>query len=739
MITVGLTLTSARTGDVVPPSGTLTIADLSRDRMVFDSGAALGQASATIPLSGTGTEDAALEIRAVSLEDGGAATTPWTEAGTIGTDGSWSASLTLPRAPTWFVLQARLRDEPVVQATTTARFAVGHVFALWGQSEFARFWTSSSDFLAPVAIPDDGAVQMFWHDRGTPGAGGVRRHVVSDGDTHTAAFAAMAASLIAARPGEKFAIVHQTQSGTSFQDLCDDSISGPDDRSFADDAALHAEATADGLTSVGLLWPSWFASPRGFRADYAEAFQAVFTGTRPDGSAIAPGTTLFPGSGSTEFALDHSAAELYDPSETAIALAGPHSFTPATGDAHNSSGLEAIEDCRVSLRTLFTANTSPFTMIEAAEALDYLNGEPQTGGSYDAAGAEWGDTAHPNRRTENGQNRFARITAQGLLQAAGLTGWQIPTFDAATWSETLITLTSSAGPLTTAAFAAGGSDLVAGFDLNAAEVTTARIVGGAVEISGSFTAIDTLTFGRYGASGMRDAPADYFEDYWARYPLVAHTLADLEGIAVRPLPAPGVLANTLTPPSSLMTGSGTNAVRFDDEAPIGTNTGVYVGLADLTTAPTLANGTLFGISGGVIKIELLANGRIRLNTLKDGANATVVSSVFSASGTIVANSPHVIAAHIDLGSGYCRIWVNDVLAIDAAVTTSNPTFPTNRTLGFLADPLTFTNHLANTEIRRLALWRTGASPTGVLPGAMPDKEVSIAAPESDPWYVSAAG
>ncbi|MEM7670284.1 MAG: pyridoxal-phosphate dependent enzyme [Pseudomonadota bacterium] len=86
MITVGLTLTSARTGDVVPPSGTLTIADLSRDRIVFDSGAALGQASATIPLSGTGTEDAALEIRAVSLEDGGAATTPWTEAGTIGTE-----------------------------------------------------------------------------------------------------------------------------------------------------------------------------------------------------------------------------------------------------------------------------------------------------------------------------------------------------------------------------------------------------------------------------------------------------------------------------------------------------------------------------------------------------------------------------------------------------------------------------------------------------------------------------
>lgn len=732
MIMIGLGLV-ARSPDSAPPpepTGTLTLAEPARDRLIHDSGAALGNAAAVIPISGTGTPGEAVEARAVSLEDGGSATTVWTEIATIAGDGTWSASLTVPRAPTWYVAQARLVAEPVVLATAAHRFGVGHVLALWGQSEFARFWTASSDVLTPAAITDDEAVQMFWHDRATPGAGGVQQHFVAEGDTGTAAFAAMAASLIAARPGEKFAILHHTQSGTSFQDLCDDAQGV---RSFADDQALHDHVTPDGV-SVGLVWPSWFASPRGYQTDYAEAFQAVFTGTTPAGSPIAPGTTLFAGQGSTEFTLDHSLADLYDPAETVIALAGPHRFSPAAGDAHNASGLAAIENCRISLRGLLATNTSPFTLVPGAEALDYLNGEPQTAGSYDPAGTGWGDTAHPNRRTEDGQNRLARITAQGMLQAAGLQAWTIPVFDASTWTETTITVTSSAGPVTTKALADGGPASVAGFDLNGQQVTTASIVDGAVEITGAFSNTDTLTFGRWGATGMRTHPDDYFADLWAAYPLVAHSLPDLEGIAVRPLPDPAALANTLTAAASFVTG--TADFRFDDPATLGANSGVWVGIADITTAASLANGTLFGLSGGNIKIEILANGRLRAN-IKDASNTTVVANAISGSGAIVAGNAHLIAAHVDLGAGYARIWIDGALVIDAGFTATDPGFATNRRLGFLADPQTFTNHLSGTEVRRLALWRSGANLAGAEPAGPADKEISIANPAADPWYVSA--
>ncbi len=716
---IGLNLTG-RPNDATPPpppTETLTLTDIPRDRLIYDSAAALSGSHATVALSGTGTPGETVELRAVSLDDAGASSTQWTAVATIAGDSTWSGTLSVAPSTSWFRAEARLAASPAISAATANRFGIGHVFALWGQSEINRLIGAAHDHLTPTTIADDEAVQIVFHDRATPGAGGVLHHFVSDADPLTAAVAAMAASLIAAAPGAKFALAFQTKSGTNFDDLLNDANAT---RSFANDQAVHDHITANGTTAVGVALSSWFAGPRTYAGDYGAAFQAMSTGTAlADGSALTLPTTLT--AGGTDITLDHSLAELYDPSQTVIAVGGPHRFS-ITGTDPATSELQLIETCRLAQRAMVAANTSPFTMVLAGEAMDYLNGEPQTNGSYDLNGTNWGDFSHPNRHTEDGQNRLARILAHHLMQVAGIEAWTVPTLDNVAWTTDKITLTSSAGPITTAEHAGGGAALVAGFALNGAPVTNATVTSGAIEIPGSFDFADNLTFGRHGGTGMTDFPGDYFNALWRRYPLADVGLADLEGIALRPLPD---LANTLSAPASFVA-DGT--FRFQEPGAIGAGISALTWYADLTVTSSASQADLFRLSGNNnLVLELEGNNSITV-VVKDEAGTTLLNQN-TGNGTYDDNQPYEIWMSADLAGQQFRLWLNGTPIIDAPLPANSGAFASNRTLLFLGS-----NRPVLGVVRALRVWTVPiTAPTA--PTAAPHHAVTTANPPADPWYL----
>ena len=185
-----------------PAPGTISISGFSRDRTIFDSGAGFGRALADIPLHGGGTAGEIVEARAVSLDDGGATTTAWADVATADAGGLWSGTITVPRSTSWFRPEVRLKAHPGVAAQGADRFGVGHVIAIWGQSEPDRIISTFHNATTPPAVADPEAVQIFHGAAATPA-----RHPVTNAAPLTAGAAALAATLISARPGEKFAVI----------------------------------------------------------------------------------------------------------------------------------------------------------------------------------------------------------------------------------------------------------------------------------------------------------------------------------------------------------------------------------------------------------------------------------------------------------------------------------------------------------------------------------------------------
>lgn len=141
----------------IPPSGgggggPLTVQDFPRDYLIYDSGPAVGQTSAAIPVSGTGPVGAVIEARAVSTALSGVGTTAWTTLAAVGGGGTYIGVLDVPLARPWLKIEVRNQVAPATVVQTVSRFAVGYVMALWGQSELARGWSTTLDRLTPQAL-----------------------------------------------------------------------------------------------------------------------------------------------------------------------------------------------------------------------------------------------------------------------------------------------------------------------------------------------------------------------------------------------------------------------------------------------------------------------------------------------------------------------------------------------------------------------------------------------------------
>lgn len=707
---LGLQAQDRSGGDPFVTTTTISISDFSRDRTLFDSGVAVGRNLASVPISGTATAGQIIEYRI--LPDSGSPTA-WAVLATADVAGDWFSTIDLPRSDSWMRVEVR------------------------NQSEIVRLRTTTYDTLTPEPLLDDSSVQAMWIEGSVPSI----VHL-SDATPQSSPLAAFANVLMEERPGEKFALVFHAVAGTGLRALVDDADTN---RLWAEDALLHAFATADGQ-SVGLPAMSWFASPGSVADAYEEAFLPLFTGKRIDGSDVIFPATISYGA-SSSYQADHWFGEFYDTADTRWIAYGPHRFDiyedmqAATQTASGSSQFNLVnkQAARESWRSLAGNPLAAGTFLPLGlEPLTYVNGRDDGVGS-------WTDISHPAGNTDDGAPALARLTAHAILQAAGLSAWSVPEFDNSYWepSGAYAEFWSSAGPVTTTRQARSEAALpntfphwtdVFGWQINGLPAERVEIAAGRVRVypnDVSFTASDVVNFGEGGASGMIKFPEDAQAGVHKDLPIVNVGAARIEGIPVRPLPTAAVLANPLVPTNTSFVTSATGP-RFEDTQTLGSGVGAMQFEFRLAiSVPASGARTIMTTTGNYLRLEILPNRALRLR-VRDTGGTVHLNGVATSSGLINDQVTHDIKIAIDLVAGYTRMWVDDVLVIDQGFTSTTPELPSNRILVLMA---TYGGaYQVEGEIYFLKTWKT-ANFDGSEPVATPYKVVegTPAVVNADPW------
>lgn len=742
MISLASISTSAPIGRGAPalPSGTVAVTAFSRDGTLFDSGAAFGRNIASVPLSGTGTPGEIVEARALSVDDGGATSTAWVTVGTVGAGGGWSGTISAPRSGSWYRPEVRLKAQPAATAQGAARFGVGHVLAIWGQSEPDRILSTFQD-LAPVpAITDDEAVQIIVGAAATPA-----RYFVKQSAPYSSGVAAMADTLIRSRPSEKFAVVFQTVPGTDPRALVNDSDPS---RNWSSDKALHDFATADGQ-KVGIAAMSWFAAPGNLGANYGAAMFPLFAGKMTDGTPVSFPATITYASGQS-YRADHWFGELYNYADTRWVGYGPHRFdidgdmqdaTHYTGGAIQTNFVNK-QAARLSWRQMLALPAATMFLPRGLEPLSYVNG-------YDDGAGGWTDLAHPSGTTVDGRQAFARLTAAAILQSAGLLTAPVPVFDNCLWdtSGAWVEVWSSAGAITTTRRARGEAALgttythwteVMGFQINGTPARNTQIVAGRVRIlpnSGVFTRADVLTFGEGGATGALKFPADMVAGTWKNLPIVNLGIAGLSGIPVSAMPDATVLASTLPATTPKFTTSATGPYFADSINVAAGVTAITFGARfRVSSLPATGTYILFSQGNTGFDVELMNNGNLRFN-VKDGAGIKYLNNQVFAAG-LAANTWYDLVCAANHSANNLKISINGTVSTVAYTAAGNGVFQSNRALSLLGragGTLQFVG-----EVEYVRVWQSGTG-TGTVPTGTPYHSVvgPAATANADSWKFGA--
>jgi len=717
MISLSSISIATRSGRGAPaaPLGSITVAAFSRDRTLFDSGAAFGRNIASVPLSGTGSPGEIVEARAQSIDDGGSTSTIWSEIATIDALGNWSATISAPGSASWYRPQVRLKGKTSVNATGIARFGVGHVIAVWGQSEPDRILSTFQDMTTPPVLTDNEAVQII-----VGAAAGATRasYIVQNGAPFSAGVAAMADTLIRSRPGEKFAVIFQTVPGTDPRALVNDSDTS---RMWANDKALHDFATADGQ-QVGIAAMSWFASPGTLAANYGAAMFPLFSGKMLDGTPVTFPATITYASGQS-YQADHWFGELYDYTQTKWVPYGPHRFEPDADllDATHYVGgaVQANfvnkQAARESWRQMLTSPLATMFLPRGIDPLTYVNGND------DGAGG-WYDPGHPGGSSPDGRQGFARLTAAAILKSAGLVSWPRPDFDNSLWeaSGAWVEVWSSAGPVTTTRIARGEAALgttfphwttVMGFQINGQPARNTQIVAGRVRIyptTGSFVSADVLTFGEGAGTGSLQFPEDLFAETWKNLPIVNLGVPGLTGIPVSAMPSPAALANTIAPASQVFTTILTPSTYFVQPVAAadlnGSQMTVMLEADSITTPGTGVAGQLFYSSNARVSYQILASRNLRV-TLRDSANSALINAVQYG---VIPSGPVKIVLSYDLVARWFRAWVNGTQAANVSLAANTGLVDTGaRKLSFLGTDAGVS--IAPGTWKRMAVWKAASA------------------------------
>lgn len=711
----------------------VTINDFSRDRLLFDSGVAFGGSSASVTFSGTGTIGEVVEFR---LRFDGGVDTAWAPAATIDQSGTWSSEVEIDRSPLWLRIEVRIQSEPTTRAIAANRIGVGHVVALWGQSEIARIAAIANNPLPAPNLSNLDMVQVLM---------GGQVPEVSHLDSNNgspSALVNLANTFMAERPSEKFAIIFHAVPGTGLKALVDD---GDSQRLWSEDLSLHQFATVDGA-KVGLAAISWFATPSSVGTEFGAAFLPLFSGKDLSGSDVTFPTDINYGSGQS-YRADHWFGELYDYSETKWLPFGPHRFdisedmlsATTKSDGQQQAGLRRKQDARMAWREMLESPGADGVFLPlGAEPIAYQNGEADT-----LAG--WTDISHPGSQDADGLNRYAKLVAHSVLQGAGLTSWTVPEFDNCEWESggSYVDVWSSAGPVTTIRVERGETapasayphrTEVLGWQINGLPAEQAVLREGKVRIfpiSTPFSSGDVLTFGEGGSTGMIKFPEDQIDELYKDIPIVDVGAIGVEGVSVRPLPDATVLENTLVSGDSSFATTATGP-HFADVVNLGTGISRISSLFDAEIQlPASGASTLFNTTGNYFRLEILPNGSVRLR-VRDDVGDWMVNAVTSAVSVVNTGVRQTIGIGADLQAGWAKVWIDGVEVISETFSSSTGVFPSNRSLLLFA-MFNGTSQVVSTAYD-VRVW-IDADPSGPVPATPVYKALTgpSSAVNSDPW------
>jgi hypothetical protein len=414
--------------------------------------------------------------------------------------------------------------------------------------------------------------QIMYHDRSVSGVAGVVHKHLSATDSHTAAMAAAANAGHIGRPGDKFALIEHTVSGSSIVDVADNTTNPR--RSMVQEQALHDYATDNGSTPVGLAGFAWWNSAAGYTDDYDKAFIGFLFGIDRDTGATLSRTVATVINASRSVTYNNNLSDLYDWTKTRALFFGPFRFdigaVDETNAASNARNLQ-IQKCRISARNIPGNTRIPAGSVlpMGLEIIDYQNGQPTAtdapdgSNNYSASGTFFQDMIHPFRYGDDGQNRLWRYGMQAMIQGMGLHSWKVPVIDTAEWHsagdyvdfscsfcdfDTLRRMRGIA-PASTVGFA--HRQPVADVEINGTPCLKNDIVNGKLRVwygdgTQSFINTDRITFGPGGGTGMLIYPEDFKADYYLNVLVGKVPVPGLGTASVRPMPAASVMANPLT-------------------------------------------------------------------------------------------------------------------------------------------------------------------------------------------------
>ncbi|MGS4946656.1 hypothetical protein ACVDG3_14335 [Meridianimarinicoccus sp. RP-17] len=727
LIGMGLSGMSAQAG-TEPPAAigpVAAVAPMAVADAVFDSGAAQGANAADIPLSGTTTapDGAQVEARIVRA-DTGAQVHPWTTVASAA-DGAWSGTVAdVPRSVHWLGAEVRVRGSAAPAGRMAGRFGVGHVWAIWEQSNWSRLLLGYPGYaIAPETVthPDDVQIWRVSRFEGSTATGTASKAPVNDATAAagqvTPAAVAFANTLTAARPGEKFAIAGHLVSGTSPVDMIN-----PADlsRKWADEVVLHDAFTAHG-TPVGIAfnngWVAWDTSPRN-----VQKMVPIMTGKLVDGTPVALGETV--DLGPESFVLHHSMTELYDLSYTKMGFIGPQGRFVANGPDVNTFSLTLLSEIAdpnyESVRQGWSA-----VLADKANFPEMLDYQWETIGAQrgvdDGAGG-WEDTSHFSAEDDDGLPRHGRIGANHMLRAAGLLAFDRPEITHSDWTPTHIDLWNPDHDITTERTLRGGtSAAVRGFAFAGTLLTTeAQLVpdaGGSgrqgirITPAGGVDGSETLEFGRGSLPGATEGPAFYRDKHILDLPVMDVGQAGLAALPV--VTRPAIVSNLAGATEIVRDGS---QAAFSDPNPLGSGvTGLTI-KGEIRRATGVGGTISFG-SGNIYKLEMLSDGLARISVNSSGATIgqqQTANTVFT-DGAFV---PFVWT--VDLAAGTTTIWYGDTGMETFALSGTGGTLSSGRAITLLPTSLV-------ADVRFVEVWKSATAVRDTSGLGAPHKRIEAGA------------
>lgn len=412
--------------------------------------------------------------------------------------------------------------------TVAAPSGTHRIMMLYGQSEPESILINElAGAPAHPTLLADNKVKFVYHD---PDAGDPRpmisKWLVQSDSSLTGSMIAFANALIEiGGPNDTWEIGWVTYTGKGWSEHFNNSS--------AQFPFQHSIDVKNALSGTPILqYQSWLSANRTLDLAYARAFENLWLGT-DNGAPVSAPHGIKNKNNATTWTANNLMPQIFDPA-VSIPVLGQHKFEvrqddttwhqPVGGAANTDYTSVNIHNCRASVNSFFAgSNYGPSK--RGMELCSYLNGY--------ASGSGWTDGVHPGKKSADGIHRWAKHLAYAMCEHLGLVNPQ-PEITSVTWAVGKVTISSSAGPITTVFADRSESGLdssqthytdVMGFYINGQPATRVELNGGNIEVyygdgSQNFINTDTIMFLPGGAAASLIVPEDYQNEVWKGVPCV---------------------------------------------------------------------------------------------------------------------------------------------------------------------------------------------------------------------------